>query len=156
MNPQDPHRLESSIHRILRSVPDRTAPAGLEGRVLAEIALRAALPWWRRSFTHWPAAVRAAFVAGSAVAAALLMAGVIALVRNPGAVGLAGVAEPFAWLRAARDLFTSADSSVRRVIAAIPRLWLYGAVGLIAAGYALLGAISATLYRAVTFGRQAH
>ena len=100
--------------------------------------------------------MRGAFFAGSAVAAALLMAGVIALVRNPGAVGLGGVSEPFAWLRGARDFFTSADSSVRQIYAAIPRLWLYGAAGLIASCYALLGAISATLYRAVTFGRHTH
>ena len=29
MNSQDPEKLEASIHRVLRSIPDRRAPAAL-------------------------------------------------------------------------------------------------------------------------------
>lgn len=137
-------------------MPDRRAPSSLEARVLAELARRAALPWWRKSFAHWPAAVRALFFGGSAVAAAVLVSGLLLVVRHPGAVGLAGVPEPFAWLRAARDFVASADSSVRLVFAAVPRAWIYGAAGLLAACYAALGAIGATAYRAISFARHTH
>jgi len=153
MNPQDPNRLEASIHRVLRSVPDRRAPAGFQARVLAEIARREALPWWRKSFAHWPAAIRALFFAGSAVAAAVAVSALLIAWHGSGAAGIAGSAESFAWLRAARDLLASTDSSLRQVFAAIPRIWLYGAVGVIGALYALLGAISATAYRAISFAR---
>jgi len=153
MNPQDPDRLEASIHRVLRSVPDRRAPAGFQARVLAEIARREALPWWKKSFAHWPAAIRALFFAGSAVAAAVVASAIVLAWRGSGAAGLAGAAESFAWLKAARDMLTSTDSSLHLVFAAIPRLWLYGAVGVVGALYALLGAIGATAYRAISFAR---
>jgi hypothetical protein len=153
MNPQDPDRLETSIHRILRSVPDRRAPAGLQGRVLAEIARRQALPWWRKSFAHWPAAVRALFFGGSAIVAALVVSGLLLVWYSSGAAGMAGASEPFAWIRAARDFLTSTNSSLHQVYAAIPRLWLFGAAAVIASLYALLGAISATAYRAISYAR---
>ena len=56
---------------MLRNLPDRKAPAGLEARVLAEISRRAALPWWRKSFAHWPVAVRLGFLILSARVAAV-------------------------------------------------------------------------------------
>jgi hypothetical protein len=155
MNTQDPDKLESSIHRVLRSVPDRKAPAGMEARILAELSRRAALPWWRKSYAHWPVAIRAAFFVGSAIAAALLVAGLITFVRSTGAQDLSGdVSQPFAWLGSARDLVVSMNSSIRRLIAAIPPFWLYGVVGTIIVSYAALAAISAAAYRALSFGRQ--
>ena len=36
MIPHTPDNLEASVNRVLRSLPDRRAPAGLEARVLAE------------------------------------------------------------------------------------------------------------------------
>jgi len=135
-------------------VPDRRAPAGLQARVLAEIARREALPWWRKSFAHWPAAIRALFFGGSAVAAALMASGIIYVMRGSGA-SVAGAAESFAWIRAASDFLSSVDSSIHLVYAAIPRIWLYGAVALVGSLYALLGAISATAYRAISFARHA-
>jgi hypothetical protein len=127
----------------------------LQGRVLAEIARRQALPWWKRSFAHWPAAIRALFFGGSAIAAAVVVSGLLLVWHSSGAaaMGMAGAAEHFAWLRAARDFLSSTNSSIHSVYAAIPRLWLYGAVAVIGALYALLGAISATAYRAISFAR---
>lgn len=154
MNEHTPDKLEAAIDRVLRSVPDRRAPSGLEGRVLAEIARRAALPWWRKSYANWPASVRAVFFVGSALAAALLVSGLFLLMRSAGAAGLeSGVSEPFAWVRSARDLVASAGSNLRSVAAAVPSLWFYGILGTIAACYMLLAAIGATAYRALSFGR---
>jgi hypothetical protein len=155
MNIQDPDKLESAIHRVLRSVPDRKAPAGMEARILAELSRRAALPWWRKSYAYWPVAIRAAFFVGSAVAAALLVTGLITLGRSAGAHDLAGgVAQPFAWLGTARDVMSSMNTSIRGFIASIPPVWLYGVVGTIVFCYAALAAISAAAYRALSFGRQ--
>jgi hypothetical protein len=53
--------MEQRLTRALRTLPLRSAPAALEGRVLDELARRASLPWWQRGFAQWPAAARIAF-----------------------------------------------------------------------------------------------
>jgi len=156
MSTNDPEKLEAAIDRALRSVPDRRAPAGFERRVLAELGRRSALPWWRKSFAHWPAAFRAVFFAGSALAGALLVAGLMALGRSSGASELAGsVTERFGWLVLAREIVASAGDRILLLVGGAYSVWLYGAVGLVVAGYAALAAIGAAAYRALSFGRQA-
>jgi hypothetical protein len=155
MSTHDPEKLEAAIHRMLRSVPDRKAPAGFEARVLAELGRRASLPWWRRSFAHWPQAVRVAFFVGSALAAAVVVSGIIVLANTSGAQALAGGVEArFSWLLLAREVAGSAYDRIRGLVAAIPSLWLYGAAGTIAVCYAALGAIGAATYRALSSARQ--
>jgi len=154
MNPNESDKLEAAIHRVLRSLPDRKAPASLEGRVLAELSRRAALPWWRKSFASWPSAVRVFFFAGSAVAAGLLVTGLLYAGRSSGAHAFAGsVSNSVAWLVLARDLADKTSASVRMLIAAIPPVWLYGVIATIVACYAALAAIGAATYRAVSFAR---
>jgi hypothetical protein len=58
--------LEKIVDRLCKEQPSLIAPATLSARVIAEIERRAAKPWWRQSFTHWPVPVRAAFVAACA------------------------------------------------------------------------------------------
>jgi hypothetical protein len=155
MNTHESDKLEAAIHRALRSLPDRKAPASLEGRVLAELGRRAALPWWRKSFTYWPSAVRIAFFCGSAVAAAFAVTGLIYALRSRGAHDLAGgVSNSIAWIAFGRDMAAKVNANVRTLIAAIPPLWLYGIIATIAVSYAALAAIGAATYRAVTFARQ--
>jgi len=154
MSTHNPEKLEAEIHRVLRSIPDRKAPPGLEARVLAELGRRASLPWWRKSFAYWPSAMRVFFFVGSALAAALLVSGLMVVGRSAGAAqGLAGVEQPFAWLRVARDQVASIGLDVRHFVAAIPPLWLYGAIGTITVCYGALAAIGAVAYRALSFGR---
>lgn len=155
MNPNESNNLESAVTALLRRMPDRRAPAGLEARVLAEISRRAALPWWRKSFAHWPAPARLFFVAGSATVGAAAVAGLVALAGTSGAHQVSGaVSNSFAWLFLARDVLGSFDANVRQLLAAIPPLWLYGSVAAVACGYATLAAIGAATYRAVSFARQ--
>ena len=73
-------KLERLLHGALRGTPDRPAPVDLEARVLAAIARGAALPWWRRSFAHWPAAARFGFVG---LCAALTGLSILAIGRSP-------------------------------------------------------------------------
>ena len=156
MNPEDSDKLEISIHRVLRGLPDRKAPAGLEARVLAEIGRRASLPWWRKSFAHWPSAVRAGFFVCSGLAAAALVAGLFVLSQSPGAHELASaVSSARAWTVIARDVFAAADAKVRSLLAAVPALWLYGGAAAIALCYAVVAAAGAATYRALSVGRQA-
>ncbi|HMD60277.1 MAG TPA: hypothetical protein VKG78_02540 [Opitutaceae bacterium] len=155
MSPNDPEKLEASMHRLLRSLPDRKAPAGLEARVLGELSRRASLPWWRRSYACWPTPVRAAFFIGSAMAAALVVFAFMIVLRSPGAAAVAGgVADRFSWLFIVREIALTAEARARVLFGAIPPLWLYGAIGAIATCYAALAAIGAATYRTLTFARQ--
>ncbi len=156
MNPYNSDKLEAAIHGVLRRLPDRKAPAGLEGRVFAELARRAALPWWRKSFSHWPSTVRMGFVAGSVLAGLLMVLGLITLSGTQSAHQVSGsIANSLAWLTFARDLVSTTEGKARILLAATPSVWLYGAVGTVAVCYAALAAIGAATYRAVTFARQA-
>lgn len=65
--------LERRVHGLLRSLPERSAPPSLENRVCAEIARRAARPWWRRSYSFWPAAARCAFIFTAIASAASIV-----------------------------------------------------------------------------------
>lgn len=155
MNTNESEKLEAAIHRVLRGLPDRKAPAGLEGRVLAELGRRAALPWWRKSFAHWPSAVRVGFFVGSAVAAAFAVTGLFYALQSRGAHELAGgVSNSIAWLVLGRDMVAKLNANVRTLIAAIPPLWFYGIIATIGVSYAALAAIGAATYRAVSFARQ--
>jgi hypothetical protein len=154
MSARDPEKLEAVIHRALRSVPNRKAPAGLEGRVMAELSRRASRAWWRKSYAHWPSSVRVAFLASSAVAAALIVTGLFSLGQSAGAHELTGdVAHRFSWLVLARETFLAVASKLSLIVSAVPSLWLYGVLGTIGLCYAALGAIGAALYRCLSLGR---
>jgi hypothetical protein len=154
MNPNNPEKLEAAIQRALRSIPDRQAPSRLEGRVLLELNRRAALPWWRKSFAYWPASIRVIFFVGSAVAAALVVVGLVQLGVSNGADQLmARFAERFAWVTTARNIADSIGAKTLLVIRAVPPIWLYTAAGTVAVCYAALGALGAAFYRTLSFGR---
>lgn len=46
--------LEKFIHAQLQKLPEREAPETLVSNVMAAIAARKKLPWWKQSFSHWP------------------------------------------------------------------------------------------------------
>jgi hypothetical protein len=156
MNPEDQDKLEASIHRLLRRLPDRKAPSSLEARVLAELGRRASLPWWRKSFVHWPSGIRAAFFVVAALAAAFVVAGVFVLRQSPGAHEVtAGISTSYAWFTVARDLVAAAGLRVKALAATIPPLFLYGGAALLALCYAAVAAAGAATYRALLVGRVA-
>ena len=149
MKPHDELKLEHLIHQTLRALPDRKAPRSLESRVLAGIAARQALPWWRQSFVHWPLPVRAAFF----VLAGGLAAGLV-LLGTAGSANLLhafrGILAPVAQVRAVATFVADLGATVFR---SIPTLWLYGVVTFIATLYAALLGLGATAYRTLIVNR---
>ena len=145
-NPRDP--LETAIHRTLRAQPLRRAPRTLESRVLAELARRAALPWWHKSFAFWPAPVRAAFFVLSAVAAAAFVAGVYIVSANASQQLASEVAGRLGWLSFVHQLGSTAADTFMAVGRSIPTLWLFGGAVLFAGAYATLIGAGAVAYRA--------
>jgi hypothetical protein len=147
MNQNEPqNELERSMSRAIADLPLRHAPATLEARVLGELARRAALPWWRRSFGHWPVAARAAFV--------VICAGLIRLALLEGAVAVAGVQSlhksgvlPLSWVRDVGVLAAAAGNLMALLARTAPPPWVYAGIAVCAVLYAVLFGLSAAVYR---------
>jgi hypothetical protein len=151
MSRQTPEELEKFIHQTLRALPDRRAPRSLEARVLAAIAARQALPWWRQSFAHWPLAARGAFLVFTAVLAAALVA--MCLRFAGGAQPAALLAEPLEQLARVRAVAGGIGDFFATVLRSIPSVWLYGAIAFVGVMYATLFGLGAAAYRAFFFQR---
>jgi hypothetical protein len=74
--------LENPIHQLLHNLPDRPAPATLEARVMATIAARESLVWWKRPFMQWPAFWRGLFLVISVLIAVAGVTGFLILHRQ--------------------------------------------------------------------------
>lgn len=144
-NPRDP--LEALVHRTLRAQPLRRAPRSLESRVLAELARRAALPWWHKSIAFWPAPVRAAFFVLSAVAAAALVAGIYLVSASASQQLASEVTSRLGWLGFIGQLFSTGADTLVVVGRSIPAFWLLGGAALFAGAYAALIGAGAVAYR---------
>ena len=152
--PPDPDPLEPLIHRTLRALPDRPAPRSLESRVLAEIARRAALPWWRKSFAHWPLGARAVFlVALAGVVKLVLLGAVWAMAGFDVAQFREAFATQFTWMEAGLTVMRAIADSCEIIGRSIPPLWLYGAVAVVAGTYAALFGLGAAAYKALRSSR---
>jgi hypothetical protein len=49
---------EEALDEELRQLPDTPAPETLIPRVMAVVRAKAGLPWWRRTWWHWPPAAQ--------------------------------------------------------------------------------------------------
>jgi hypothetical protein len=54
MNPDYEKRLEQAIADKLAALPQLSAPDELAERVMSTLSMRAALPWYRKSWHAWP------------------------------------------------------------------------------------------------------
>lgn len=154
----DPHqKLERLIHQTLRELPPRRAPASLEARVLAELTRRSALPWWRKSYAHWPMTARAVFLV---LSFALAGVSVFSAIWFMGGLDLRAYLDGFAlqlgWLQNARTVLEAVRSFADILARNIPPLWVYGALALVAATYFTLFGLGAAAYRALQPRNAAH
>jgi hypothetical protein len=130
--------LERVAHRSLRALPPRRAPLSLEGRVYQELARLASLPWWRRSFAHWPGMARAAFLVLCVGLSALTFGGDARLFAS--LASMRRLLDSLAWLNTAAETLGS-------LARAIPTIWLYEGLAAAALLYGLLFALGAAAYR---------
>jgi hypothetical protein len=139
-------RLERLLQRELSALPLRRAPGTLESRVLGELARRAALPWWQRSFANWPVGPRVIFVLICvALIGATFLGGVSAVlgVRSLTEVG----ALLLSWIQPALVVAASAGGLAALLLRLIPPLWLYGGLAVGAMLYVMLFGLGAAAYR---------
>ena len=143
-------QLERAIDGTLRGLPLRRAPRALEERVLAEVARRAALPWWRKSFTHWPLTARAVFsVACIGVVKLALMASVWVMAGFDVAEFREAFSTQFTWMQTTVAVVQAIGGSFEIISRNIPSLWVYAAAAFFAAVYAALFGLGAAAYKAI-------
>jgi hypothetical protein len=138
--------LERLLERTLRELPVRRAPTTLEARVLAELARRATLPWWRRSFAHWPQAARTAFVSMSVFLTGLaFVAGGWTVSGFRSLRGFSVLSMP--WAQQAAAALRVAQWAAGELARAVPPDWIYDGLVLGAVLYATLFGLGAAAYR---------
>lgn len=139
-------KLERALTQALKGLPLRRAPSTLELRVVDELERRAALPWWRVSFTHWPAAPRVAFVAVCiALVAATILGGVFAFAGDRSFDQAAALV--LSWVQPFLAVMSSAGGVATLLVRVIPPLWLYGGLALGIVLYVALFGLGAAAYR---------
>lgn len=144
-NPRD--ESQQLLKRLLHDLPHRRAPATLERRVLAELERRAALPWWRRGFAHWPVISRVAFVAICGAMSELSILGIswdLFRARADAALALAA-----SWTHPAAAAFASVVDVASVLVDVIPRHWAYALISAAAVLYLVLFGLGATAYRSI-------
>lgn len=148
MKKMTPEELEKFIHQNLRSLPPRRAPRSLESRVMAAIEHQAAIAWYHKSWSYWPAAVRVAFLgAGTAVAAAAV-AGFYLVSQGAAVDAVAGeLGAGFGWVSRIIAGGNWVVNFAQQQIGTIPSLWLYGSLAFFAAMYVTFIGLGTAAYR---------
>ena len=148
MNKMTPEELEKFIHRELRGLPVRPAPSTLEARVLAAIEHRASIAWYHKSWSYWPAAVRALFLAAITGLAGAAIAAFYLFMQG------APLAQAWTEVSSRLSIFTRLYGAaawtvnfLSQIVGSIPPLWLYGSLAFVGALYALFFGLGAATYR---------
>lgn len=145
---QTAESLEQVVHRELRRLPLRQAPRSLESRVLAEIERRATVAWYHRSWSYWPAAVRAAFLMLGTSFAAVAVTAFYRLSQGAAAEAvLHDVGTGFGWVTRLVAVGSWSVNFFQQLVASIPPLWLYGGLAIIGSLYAVFVGVGAAAYR---------
>lgn len=148
--PDRNEKLEQLIHRTLRELPARRAPSTLEQRVMAEIERRAALPWWKQSFAHWPVVARVGFLLISAGVVKVAWSAVLWAMGGFDAAQLQQTfSAPLLWIENARAVADAAVGFCQIILRNIPALWLYSLLAIASALYAAFFGLGAAAYRSL-------
>jgi len=147
MNP-NPDPLEKFINDTVRGLPPKRAPRSLESRVLAEIARREALPWWRRSWTYWPTLVKGGFLVVSAATAAAMIMVFLQIFRGGSFAAVsASLSRPLEMAKAVWAACLALGSVGQDLVNIVPPVWLYSTLGAVAALYITVFGVGAAAYR---------
>ncbi|MEP7246299.1 MAG: hypothetical protein ABI885_21840 [Gammaproteobacteria bacterium] len=139
---------ERLVAEVLSQQPLRPAPRTLESRVLREIERRAALPWWRNSFMHWPLIAQFFFLLTSVGAVKLVLSAAgWALTDLRFASAVAAVTAPLSWVGRTAHFFATLADMGSVVLAAVPPHYLYVGLFVAATLYVALFVLGATAYR---------
>ena len=145
MNSKQPDAdpLRQLIDRKLRELPLQRAPIDLQARVWAGLRQQASLPWWRKSFSHWPLVARVALVVlcmGVSAITMTLSSQIHAGSRNAELATLLNT--PFGWVDSVVGFMQALLELMGLLLRHAPAAWLYTAAitaGLLYAAFISLG-----------------
>jgi hypothetical protein len=149
---QDNQRLAKFVDKLCKKQPLRTAPTTLQARVMRELQLRAALPWWRRSFVNWTVSLQVLFVVAALLAAKLMLligdwasvhwvSSAVAATKSSSLVSGMGA------------MLTITRHVSEQLFDMVPISFVYGVVLVIAALYLVLFGIGVTTYKTLYAAR---
>jgi hypothetical protein len=144
MERSEEHELEQFIQAQLQKLPEREAPEDLVSNVMAAIAARQNLPWWKQPFTSWPRGSQGLLL----VSLSALLGGLIYAAWRPAeSVSLSALTEQVAaWSWIGRTI-ESITSSAAIILRSLP--WqAFAVIGLLVTMmYALCVVTGLALYR---------
>jgi hypothetical protein len=145
-----PEELEQFIHQQLRGLPTRKAPRSLESRVMSAIEHQATIAWYHKSWSYWPAAIRAAFLAVATGAAGMGVTAFYLMAQGVDASAVASEAgSHFEWVSRLVGAGAWIVNFINYMISSIPSVWLYSGLATVAALYAAFFGLGAAAYRAL-------
>jgi hypothetical protein len=137
LNSDRDYQLEAEIDRELKALPEIPAPATLIRRVMQAIALRQALPWFRRAWQTWPASLQVvSFVTLALLFTATclgLWEGVTLAVHKYGSV--------LSVLATLWTTITVLFGALLSAVSQLPRGVLIGCIAAVALGYTMCAAM---------------
>ena len=142
-SPEDKN-LEQFIHRKLKALPEKPAPEHFASNVMAALARRAELPWYKQPWSQWPAFNQNLFLA-------LLMLGVgalcwfaLPLAARVSIESMVAKVELISWIP---QVLQSLGSAVVIAGKTVRLEWIIGAVAALALFYAWCIAAGVALFR---------
>ncbi|MBX3744228.1 MAG: hypothetical protein KF833_02875 [Verrucomicrobiae bacterium] len=151
MRPSPEQELEQAVDRALRALPERSAPATLMPRVRQAIAERQRLPWWRKSFQHWPGPARWMFLGLTTALAVLVLSAGWGGSDGAGYRWMAQEALAVAgYLEVAAGVLGTLTNAGLAVAGTLGPAWIWGAAAVAGACYLTTLGLGTFCYRLVS------
>jgi len=138
MNRPDHNPLEAEVDSLLKSLPELTAPGHLLPQVLARLATRSTLPWYRQPWLAWPVLLRAFALAFLLASFGALCVACFQLTRAAGfANAVNEIAQTFSWVGSLWNVLSALVSAVALTIKHFGTWFIAGCCFAGALGYAI-------------------
>jgi len=138
-------QLEQVVDKLCKQQPLRKAPSDLYQRVMREVQLRKALPWWRKSFLHWPLSLQVLFVVAALITAKLALS--ITEWIGSHWVSATEATRSLPLVEGASTVLNVGNSVSSHLASVVPVTWMYGAAMVIVVLYLVLFGIGVTTYK---------
>jgi hypothetical protein len=155
MNPDYDKQLEAAISRELKALPELSAPDALASRVMAAIEQRARVPWYRRSWQTWPAALQAAsLVVLLALFGGLCLGGWQLSQTGTATLALHRAGEWFSGLGVIGNIFNALANAAVLVVKKLGTGFIVACLVVMGTGYAMCIGAGTVYYRLAFAKRQ--
>jgi hypothetical protein len=154
MIPDNQHDLESQVDRLLKGLPEVSAPRTLMPRVMARVRSHAALPWYRQSLRAWPMSLQIVTILVLVASFGGFFIATWELSRAAGyAAAKQEVAAMFSWVTVAGNILGVLISAIRLVVERLGTAFIIGCVAAAALAYSIFIGLG-TVYLRLAFSQR--